>query len=367
MPGAGRFVLGLFDGSIFQRMLIMPQTTAVSPELADVRKFPAHRRKLLSVVSPCFNEELNAEECYNTVRELVARELPEYDCEHIFCDNGSSDSTLQILERLAAADPRVKVIANARNFGPFNSLMNGIISTSGDAVVLFLAADLQDPPQLIPKMVRLWETGYDVVYGVRKRREEGLMMRTVRRAYYRLVKEISYLDLMPGVGEFQLVDRQVVEALRQFDDHYPYVRGMVAYCGFRRTGVEYTWSARQRGFSKNSILRLIDQGLNGAISFSKVPMRLCMAAGFFIATLSILYSFASLVYNLVNYRAFAAPGIATLIVSLFFFGGVQLFFLGVLGEYIAAIHAQVRKRPLVVEKKRINFQQAEPDTLKIAS
>jgi hypothetical protein len=147
--------------------------------------------------------------------------------------------------------------------------------------------------------------------------------------------------------------------LRKFDDYYPYIRGMVAYCGFRSTGVEYTWRARRRGFTKNSLLRLIDQGLNGAISFSKVPMRLCMTAGFLTAGLSLGYAAFALVFNLLYLRQLAAPGIPTLIVALFFFGGIQLFFLGVLGEYIAAIHAQVRKRPLVVERRRINFP-AEP-------
>ena len=318
------------------------------------------RRKLISVVSPCFNEELNVTECCETVRRIFEAELPEYDYEHIFCDNASADRTLELLRGLAARDPRVKVIANARNFGPFHSLFNGIVNTRGDAVILCLAADLQDPPELIPQFVRLWEQGYEVVYGVRRWREESLILRSVRRFYYRLVAETANIVVPQGAGEFQLADRKVVDALRSFDDYYPYVRGMVAYCGFRNIGVDYTWKARKRGFSKNNLIRLIDQALNGLISFTNVPMRLCMGAGLFIAALSFMYGFFSLVGNLVYFRKLSQPGIPTLIVALFFFSGTQLFAFGVLGEYLAAIHSQVRKKPWVVERERINFQ--EPET-----
>ncbi len=247
------------------------------------------------------------------------------------------------------------MILNSRNFGPFNSLFNGIIAASGDGVALFVPADLQDPPELIPQFVQKWEEGFDVVYGVRKVREEGLMMRGVRRAYYRLVAEMAYIELRPGVGEFQFVDRKVIQALRQFDDFYPYVRGMVAYCGFKSTGIEYTWRARKRGFSKNSLLRLVDQGLNGMISFTKVPLRICMAFGLLIALASITFAVFSLIINLTYYRQLTSPGIPTLIVAVFFFSGLQLFFFGVIGEYIASIHMQVRKRPHVIESERLNF------------
>jgi glycosyltransferase involved in cell wall biosynthesis len=315
------------------------------------------RRALISIVTPCFNEELNVVECYEAVRRIFEAELPAYDHEHIFCDNASTDRTLDLLRGLAARDRRVKVIANARNFGPFHSNFNGILSTRGDAVLLLLAADLQDPPELIPQFVRLWEQGYEVVYGVRRWREEGRIMRTIRRAYYRLVAETANIEVHQGAGEFQLTDRKVVDALHRFDDYYPYIRGMVAYCGFRAVGVDYTWKARKRGVTKNNLIRLIDQGLNGLISFTNVPMRLCMAVGLFIATLSFSWGLISFIFNLLYYRKLAPPGIPTLIVALFVFSGIQLFTFGVMGEYLAAIHAQVRKRPLVVERERINFDE----------
>lgn len=312
-------------------------------------------RKLISIVTPCYNEQDNVADCYEAVRRVFAEQLPGYDHEHVFCDNASADDTVAVLRQLAARDPRVKVIVNARNFGPFCSTFNGLMRTRGDAVVVLLAADLQDPPELIPDFVRRWEEGYQVVYGIRQSREEGFLMRRTRRLYYWTVSKFADITIPPNVGEFQLIDRVVVEALRQFEDYYPYIRGMIANCGFRATGVEYTWKSRKKGFSKNRLYHLIDQGLNGLVSFTKVPLRLCLLGGFLLAGLSILYAVVSLLIHLCSGSALTAPGIPTLIVALFFFSGVQLFFFGVLGEYLAAVHFQVRKRPLVIERERINF------------
>src|SRR5687768_5551580 len=165
------------------------------------------RRKLISVVTPCFNEQDNVGDCYRAVRALFETELAGYDYEHVFCDNASADNTPDQLAALAAADPRVKVIFNARNFGPFRSMFNGILSTSGDAVLLFLPCDLQDPPDVLPEMVRLWEAGNEVVVGVRAKREESFLLRNVRRAYYRTVRALAEVDIPVNAGEFQLVDR----------------------------------------------------------------------------------------------------------------------------------------------------------------
>jgi glycosyltransferase involved in cell wall biosynthesis len=311
--------------------------------------------KLLSIITPVYNEQENVVDCYETVRRILTEQLPEYDYEHIFCDNASTDQTVNVLRDLAGKDSRVKVICNARNVGPFCSTFNGLMSSSGDAVVVLLAVDLQDPPELIPQFVRRWEEGYEVVYGIRKVREEGFLLRNVRRLYYWTVSKFADISIPLNVGEFQLIDRQVVDALRQFDDYYPYIRGMIASCGFRRSGIEYTWKARKRGFSKNRLYHLVDQGLNGIISFTKVPLRLCLFAGFLLSGLSIAYAIFSFFYHLFSHGQITAPGIPTLITAIFFFSGLQLFFFGILGEYISAIHAQVRKRPLVIERERINF------------
>ncbi len=313
-------------------------------------------KKKISIVTPCYNEELNVEDCYLTIKALFESVLSDYEYEHIFCDNCSEDNTLLILKNIARDDSNIKVIANSRNFGPFNSMFNGLLSTSGDAVIPFLPADLQDPPEVIPQFIKHWENGFKIVYGVRVDREESFLMRKVRGLYYKLVNKTAHIQIPVNVGEFSLVDKQVVQTLRQYDDYYPYVRGMIANCGFRSTKVEYVWRARKRGFSKNNLYALIDQGLNGLISFTNLPMRLCMFMGFGISIVSIVYAFISLIIGLVRYREVAAPGMTTLIVALFFFSGVILFALGVMGEYISAIHFQVRKKPLVIEQERINFE-----------
>jgi len=317
------------------------------------------KKKMISIVTPCYNEEENIRDCYGAVREVFETRLAGYDFEHIFCDNASTDRTVAILKELAREDGRVKIIVNSRNFGPFRSTFNGLLNTKGDAVVVLLAADLQDPPALIPDFVRKWEEGYQIVYGIREKREENPVMAYARKIYYRLIRRFADVDIPPDVGEFQLIDRVVVEALRGFDDYYPFIRGMIASCGFRSVGLPYVWGRRRKGFSKNRLYHLVDQGLNGLISFTNIPLRLCMFFGFFLAVLSITYAVVQLVVNLIFFRTFAPPGIATLIVGLFFFSGVQLFFLGFLGEYIGAIHFQVRKRPLVIERERINFEKKE--------
>jgi glycosyltransferase involved in cell wall biosynthesis len=314
------------------------------------------RRPLISVVTPCFNEADNVEDCAGAVREVFERDLAGYDFEHIFCDNASTDATASRLAEIAGRDGRVKIILNARNFGPFRSMFNGLMSTRGDAAVVMLPADLQDPPEVIPRMVALWIAGNEVVQGVRKNREEGLAMRAARRGYYRLVRRFANIDIPEDVGEFQLVDRVIVETLRKYEDHYPYIRGMIASCGFRRATLEYTWRARRRGISKNRLGHLVDQALNGLISFTNVPLRLCMGFGLLVSAGSMVFALLSLAMNLIASGRLAAPGIPTLIVAVFFFAGLQMFFFGVLGEYIASIHSQVRKRPLVIEKGRINFE-----------
>lgn len=311
--------------------------------------------KCISVVTPCFNERDNVSTCHAAVKALFQGPLSRYDFEHIFADNCSTDGTVQELRAMAADDVRVRVILNARNFGPFRSSFNALLAATGDAVVVLLPADLQDPPSVIADFVSLWEQGFEVVAGVRDQREEPWLLRAIRKLYYRAVSKLADINMPVDVGEFQLIDRRVVDVLRQFDDYYPYVRGMIASCGFNTARVPYKWVKRQKGKSKNRWYHLVDQGLNGLISSTNIPMRLCMAVGIATASASIACGLFNLVFGLVFYQRWTAPGIITLIVSVFFFSGLQLFFFGVLGEYIAAIHSQVRKRPLVIERERINF------------
>ncbi len=309
---------------------------------------------LISVVTPCYNEEDNLEDCRKALRETFQQLLPDCRLEHIFCDNASTDGSEAVLRRMAAADSAVKVVFNARNYGPFRSTFNGLRHATGDAVVVLFAADLQDPPEVIAEFVREWRAGHEVVQGIRAQREESFFMRAVRGAYYRLVSRLSGIDIPIDVAEFQLIDRKVLVALLAHEDHYPYIRGMIANCGFRTKGIPYVWRARRKGFSKNRLYHLIDQGLNGVISFTNVPMRLAMFGGFMIAMASFVYAVVTVIIYLAVHGELASPGIPTLIVALFFFGGVQLMFLGLIGEYVSSIHSQVRKRPLVVERETLN-------------
>lgn len=313
------------------------------------------KKQKISVVTPCFNEELSIRDCYETTRQIFETELHEYDYEHVFCDNYSTDGTRRILREIAKEDPRVKVIFNSRNFGPGNSMFNGLIATTGDAVVPFMPADCQDPPEVIPSFIEKWKAGADVVFGVRAKREESRILHSIRKAYYRAVNKLANITIPLNVGDFTLLDRRVVDSIKSIDDYYPYLRGLIANTGFETASVSYTWKSRKRGISKNNAYALVDQGLNGLISFTNIPMRLVMFFGFGTALLAMLYAIFSIIAHLIFRPEGLQPGIETLIVGLFFFSGVILFSVGVLGEYVSAIHSQVRKRPLVIEQERINF------------
>lgn len=310
--------------------------------------------KTITVVSPCFNEEENLRICSETVKAIFAKELPQYHLEHIFCDNDSTDKSPEILREMAAADPAIKVIFNARNFGPFRSLFNGLRYATGDAVVVFMPVDLQDPPELIPEFVRHWENGIEIVAGERAGREETFLLRLCRRIFYRIVNGLSDFEIPENVGEFQLIDRKVWKIVVSRNDQYPYIRGIIASCGFKRLIVPYVWRARKRGISKNNLPILIDQALNGIFSFTNVPLRLCSLLGFGLGALCILYVITAVLFY------FFAPqlmprGTMTIIVSLFFLSAMQLIFIGMLGEYVTSIHNQVRNGPMVVERERLNM------------
>lgn len=314
--------------------------------------------KLISIVSPCFQEEDNVEACSRAIAELFATggSLAGYDYEHIFVDNSSTDRTVEILRAVAQRDPHVRVVVNARNYGPFRSVFNALRHARGDAVVPMLPVDLQDPVELIPQFVRKWEEGYLRVYGVRTTRDEGFLVKSARRFYYKTVNKIANVPIEPGVAEFQLLDRVVIDALLRYRDYYPYIRGMISNVGFAAESfaIPYHWAARRSGISKNRLVNLVDQGLNGLISFTNLPMRLAILTGFTMAAIAMSYGLFQLCYYLIV-RPDTPPGIGTLIVALFFLSGVQLAILGVLGEYVAAIHFQVRHGDIVVQRELINF------------
>jgi glycosyltransferase involved in cell wall biosynthesis len=315
-------------------------------------------KKLISIVTPCFNEEAGISDCYNAVKEIFDSELALYDYEHIFCDNSSTDNTVNILKELASKNKSIKVIVNSRNFGIFKNTYNGVMNANGDAVILLLPADLQDPPSLIPSFVKQWELGYEIVYGIRATREESFLLCISRKFYYRLLSRLTYVNYPVDVGDFQLIDKCVLNAMKKIDDAQPFMRLMTFDCGFKSTGIKYNWSKRKHGKSKNNLRHMFDQGLNGIISFSGAPLRLCLITGFIISTISILYAIYIFLISVFG-KVDSQPGVPTLLVAMFFFAGVQLTFLGVLGEYIFAIFNQVRRKPLVIERERINFNEID--------
>ena len=305
-------------------------------------------------MTPCFNEEGNVREVYRRVREAIASLGPGYRYEHIFIDNASRDNTLRELKRLAAADKNVKVIRNTRNFGHIRSPHHALLQASGDCVIS-IVADLQDPPEMIPEMVSLWEQGTPVVIGVKQASDENGLMFWIRKKYYQLVNQLSGIETYENFTGFGLYDRKVIEAIRDFGDPYPYFRGMIAEIGYKHVELPYCQPARKRGLTKNNFYTLYDMAMLGITNLSKVPLRIAVFGGFLGALVSVLLSIGYLACKLIFWNRFSM-GLAPLMIGGFFFSSIQLFFLGILGEYIGAIHTMVQKRPFVIEQERINFE-----------
>jgi glycosyltransferase involved in cell wall biosynthesis len=313
---------------------------------------------LLTILTPCFNEEQNVREVHRQV-QAVMESLPGYDYDHLFIDNASTDATVAVLRELAAADRRVKVIVNTRNFGHIRSPYYGFLQARGDAII-GLVADLQDPPELIPEFVHRWEEGYKVVIGVKNGSHENPVMYRLRRVYYWLVAKLSSdVELVHNFTGFGLYDREVVEQFRATEEQYPYFRGLVSDFGYERAEIRYVQPARRAGRTKNNFFSLYDMAMLGITSHSKVPLRLATMAGFAMSIVSLIVAVAYLALKLVWWDTFNL-GLAPLVIGVYFLGAVQLFFIGLVGEYIGSIHTQVHKRPLVVEKERINFDVDEP-------
>lgn len=310
-------------------------------------------KKLISVMTPCYNEEDNIEDLYSQVKTIFENKLSDYDYEHVFIDNCSKDRTVDILKMLARKDPKVKIIVNARNFGFVRSSYYGLIQPDGDAVI-FLMADLQDPPSLIVDFVTKWEEGYKVVQGVRKNSRESLVLFKVKKLYYYVLSVISDVQLTRDTTGFGLYDKCVIQSLRKIDDPYPYFKGLISELGFGIAEVEYVSAARKRGVSSANFFMLYDFALLGITSHSRVPIRVATMSGFIMSVLSIFVAIAYLVAKLINPN-FLPIGIASLHITIFFFAAVQLFFIGIIGEYIGLIHLRSLKRPLVVERERVNF------------
>jgi glycosyltransferase involved in cell wall biosynthesis len=309
----------------------------------------------LTIITPCYNEEASVLECAQEVQKIMSSKLPMVKYEHIFIDNASTDGTVNELRKIAAGSKTVKVIVNSRNVGPFRNMYAAMARASGRALIPMLPADLQDTADKIPDLYHEWDRGFLVVYGERTNRQESLIMRILRGLYYRIVRSMSETDIPINSGEFMLIDRKISDEICKLGDHYPYIRGLVAQSTSNSTSVPYTWGVRKKGKSKSNFIALIDQAINGFVSTSRAPARIALLGGFFTSGLGFFAGLWSLIANLVDAPS-GLQGIPTLIVALFFFGGIQLFFLGLIGEYVLSIHSQVRRLPREFEVESINFE-----------
>lgn len=308
--------------------------------------------KHISVMTPCYNEEGNIRNIYNAVKEQFDK-MPQYTYEHIFIDNYSTDNSRKILRELAAEDSNVKVILNARNFGPNRSGSYGMLQGTGDALIC-IVCDLQDPPEMIPTFLKKWEEGYKVVLGQKTKSKENPLMFQVRKLYYKIMEKLSETEHLTNVTGYGLFDKEVLDMIKWMDDPDPYIRGLVTQLGYKWCLVEYTQQERTSGKSSYNFNRYFDFAITGLTHVSKKPLRIVTLVGLIMSAISFVIAFIYLVFKLVHWYEFDM-GTAPILIGVFLLGSVQLACLGVIGEYIGAILTKVTKRPMVVEEERINF------------
>ncbi len=314
----------------------------------------SEKRKKISISTGTYNEAGNIREFYERVLKVL-KKFPEYDYEFIVADNCSQDRTREILREIAAADKNFKCIFNANNFGPARSIYNTYLKATGDALVC-LCSDLQDPPEMIEEFILKWREGYQAVCAVKQEYKGSFLMKCVRKFYYRLLNSLSEVPLMTDFHGFALYDRKMVNAMKCFQEPMPYVRGLVSEIGFKRCELPYSQEKRKSGRSSYNLLSYYDVAMTGFVNYSKVPLRLAVFIGFFMAGFSLLIALGYLIYKLVYWDTFQL-GLAPLVIGLFFFSAIQLIFIGIIGEYLGAVWTQVKNKPLVIEEERINFDQ----------
>lgn len=310
-------------------------------------------KKIISIVTPTYNEIDNIDELLRRINVATGR-LHQYEFEIIVIDNCSTDGTQDRLRKIAAEDVRVKVIFNARNFGHIRSPYYGILQSRGAATV-YLASDLQDPPEIIPELISQWEAGYKLVMAVKPVSKSSPVMHFFRKSYYRLIDRISDVNITKDSTGFGLYDKAVLDELRKINDPYPFLRGLICELGYEVKTIQFVQPRRLGGITKNNFYTLFDIAMLGMVSHSKVPIRMAALVGFILGTISILIAFVFLVLKLMFWNSFPL-GSAPVVIGLFFLFGVLLFFIGILGEYIGSIHTYLQNRPIVVEKERINFE-----------
>lgn len=317
--------------------------------------------KKISVVIPCFNEVENVDPICFAVSNVLEEALPAYDYEILFIDNCSTDGTRDVLERICKENRKVKAIFNVTNFGQFNSPFYAMCQAAGDCVIC-MCCDFQDPVELIPTFVHEWEKGHKIVSGIKTSSKENKLIYLFRTIYYKLIRNMSTTQMIEHFTGFGLYDRTFISILRQLDDPVPFIRGIVAEYGygFNRIEVEYEQAKRRAGRTHNNFYSLYDAAMLSFTSYTKVGLRLATFCGFIASAISLCIALFYLVYKLTHWYTFQA-GNAPMVIGIFLLGSVQLFFIGLLGEYILNINTRVIHRPLVVEEKRLNFEKEETD------
>lgn len=313
--------------------------------------------KTISILIPTYNEEENITLAYQRVTSVMKGLVSKYNYEIVFIDNGSTDKSRDMIRELCKEDRRVKAIFNAKNFGYSRSHFYGLTQMTGDAVVL-VHADLQNPPELIPKFVEKWENGAKVVIGIKNKSRENGIVYFVRGIYYKLMKHMSEVEQIEHFTDFELLDQSFIQVLKTIDDPLPYLRGIVSEMGFGMEKIYYTQDKRTHGKSHANFFKLYDFAMLGITSYSKALMRMSTFVGIGLGGICTLVAFVTFIKKLLNWDSFSAGAAAT-VIGIFFLGAVQLFFLGILGEYILSINARVIRRPLVIEERRINFEKNE--------
>lgn len=306
----------------------------------------------ISVVSGCYNEEDNVAELHARVKAAV-ESLDGYTFELLLIDNASTDGTVARIRELAAQDDRVRAIVNARNFGHIRSPYYALLQSEGD-ITIAMASDLQDPPELIPELVKKWEEGFKIVAAIKTGTKESKILWLLRSFYYRTVRRLANVNLLEHFTGFGLYDRHIIQVLRSIEDPYPYFRGLISEIGYDIARVPFTQPSRKHGKTKANFLVLYDMAMLGIITHSRIPMRLASMAGFLLSGFSLLVGLAYLVAKLAFWSQFQL-GLAPVVIGTFLMSSALLFSIGVLGEYVASIQTHVRKLPLVVERERINF------------
>lgn len=309
--------------------------------------------KKISVMIPCYNEEENVIPISKAVIEVIEKELPDYDYELLFIDNCSKDGTRANLRQLCASNKKIKAIFNTKNFGQFNSPYHGMCQTTGDCTIS-MCCDFQDPVEMIPKFVREWEKGAKIVCGIKATSKENKFIRFLRTCYYKAIKKMSEVEQIEHFTGFGLYDKSFIEVLRNLGDPTPFLRGIVAELGPERVEIAYEQQQRRAGKTHNNWYSLYDAAMLSFTSYTKIGLRLATMLGFVFSGISILVAIVYFIMKLTRWNDFAA-GVTPTLLAILILGSLQLFFIGLLGEYILNMNARLMNRPLVVEQERINF------------